>query len=463
MLKLYNTMTRSLDVFEPIDPPQVSLYTCGPTVYNTAHIGNLRTYVFEDVLKRTLTFCGFRVKHVMNVTDVGHLVSDADEGEDKMELGAQREGKTAWEIALFYWQAFRRNMAELHLQEPDIWCKATDHIQEQIEQVQALEAKGLTYLIEDGLYFDTAKVPDYGKLARQSLDSLKAGARVGLVKGKRNPTDFALWKFSPPGQRRQMEWDSKWGVGFPGWHIECSAMATKYLGEHFDIHCGGVDHIKVHHTNEIAQAEGAGGKPWVNWWLHGEFLVLEQEKMAKSTGNFVTLDTVKERGIDPLAYRYFCLGAHYRKQLTFTWEALGGAATGFQRFKNAVIELKANANGAGHPAAFHLDAFRSAVEDDLNTPQALATAWGLLRDTDVSPADKLATLRAMDTVLGFDVEAMAPETLTLDASVQQLIEARERARLDKDFATADRIRDELLAQGLVVEDTSTGPKVKHKA
>ena len=463
MLKLYNTMTRSQDAFRPIDPPQVKLYTCGPTVYNYAHIGNLRTYVFEDVLKRTLTFCGFRVKHVMNVTDVGHLVSDADEGEDKMELGAQREGKTAWEIALFYWQAFRRNMAELHLQEPDIWCKATDHIQEQIAQVEALEAKGLTYLIEDGLYFDTAKLPDYGKLARQSLDSLKAGARVGVVKGKRNPTDFALWKFSPPGPRRQMEWDSKWGVGFPGWHIECSAMATKYLGEHFDIHCGGVDHIKVHHTNEIAQAEGAGGKPWVNWWLHGEFLVLEQEKMAKSAGNFVTLDTVKERGIDPLAYRYFCLGAHYRKQLTFTWEALEGAATGFQRFKNAVIELKTNANGAGHPAASYLDAFRSAVEDDLNTPQALAAAWGLLRDTAVSPADKLATLREMDTVLGFDVDAMASETLTLDASVQQLLEARERARLDKDFATADRIRDELLAQGLVIEDTSTGPKVKHKA
>src|SRR3989344_952205 len=273
MLKFYNTLTRAKEEFKPQNPPAVGLYTCGPTVYNYAHIGNLRTYIFEDILKRALVANGFEVNHVMNITDVGHLTSDADVGEDKMEKGAKREGKTVWDIAEFYTKAFKEDMRRLNLVEPDIWCKATDHIAEQIELIQRLEKRGFTYLIDDGVYFDTTKDPHYGKLARLDIAGLRAGARIEMVKDKRNPTDFALWKLSPDNEQRQMEWESPWGKGFPGWHIECSAMAMKYLGETFDIHCGGIDLIPVHHTNEIAQAENATGKKFVHTWLHGEFLL----------------------------------------------------------------------------------------------------------------------------------------------------------------------------------------------
>jgi cysteinyl-tRNA synthetase len=461
MLRLYNTMTRSVDEFKPINPPQVDLYTCGPTVYNYAHIGNLRTYVFEDILVRSLKFFGFSLKHVMNVTDVGHLISDGDEGEDKMELGAQREGKTAFEIADMYWQAFRDNMADLNIQEPDIWCKATDHIQEQIDQIQVLESKGLAYTIGDGVYFDTSKFPQYGDMARLDIEGQQAGARVEMTEGKKNATDFALWKFSPQGQQRQMEWDSPWGTGFPGWHIECSAMSMKYLGDQFDIHCGGVDHIKVHHTNEIAQAEGVSGKSrWVNVWMHGEFLVLEADKMSKSSGNFITLDLLKEQGLDPLAYRYFLLSAHYRKQLTFTDEALQNAANGFDRLKKAVIQIKDQANGDGELHEATMTEFSNAVADDLNMPQAIAAMWGLVRNADISAENKLTTLLKMDDVLGFGVETMKAQTVEVDDSLQQLLEQRQAARKNKDFAEADRIRDELLAQGWVIEDTAEGPKLK---
>lgn len=462
MLKLYNTMSHTVEPFEPLDPPRVGLYTCGPTVYNYAHIGNLRTYLFEDVLKRTLIYCGYRVQHVMNVTDVGHLVSDADEGEDKMELGARREGKSVWEIADHYWQAFRRDLAALRVLEPDIWCKATDHIQDMIEQIQVLERKGFTYRTEDGIYFDTSKLPDYGKLARLDREQLRAGARVALVPGKRHPTDFALWKFSPKDKQRLMEWDSPWGVGFPGWHIECSTMAMKYLGEQFDVHCGGVDHIKVHHTNEIAQAEAATGKkPWVRYWLHGEFLVLEEaERMSKSSGEFLTLTSLQEEGFEPLAYRYFCLGAHYRKQLRFSREALAGAARGLARFKELVLELKARASGSGPVNEEHLGKFTAALTDDLNAPQALAVAWALVRDEALSPEERLTTLVRMDEVLGLGVETWQPEPLTLAPEVAALVRRREEARRARDFATADRLREELRARGYLVEDTAEGPKLK---
>ena len=349
MLKLYNTMTRRVDEFQAIDDKEVGLYTCGLTVYNYAHIGNLRTYLFEDILKRVLAVSGFAVRHVMNITDVGHLTSDADAGEDKMEKGAAREGRTAWEIAEFFQAAFVKDLARLHILPPDLWCKATDHIPEQIDLVRTLEAKGFTYVIEgDGVYFDTSKLPDYGKLGRLDFEGMRAGARIEVVAGKRNPTDFALWKVSPKGTKRQMEWESPWGVGFPGWHIECSAMAIKYLGEHLDIHCGGVDHVPVHHTNEIAQAEVALGHEWVRWWMHGEWLVLPKknekgeeivEKMAKS-GEFLKLDLLIEKGYAPLAYRYFCLGAHYRQQLAFSWEGLDSAAAGFERLRERVIAIR---------------------------------------------------------------------------------------------------------------------------
>ncbi len=374
-IRLYNTLTQRKDEFAPIEPGKIRLYTCGPTVYNYAHIGNLRTYVFEDVLKRVLTTGGYQVRHVMNVTDVGHLTSDADVGEDKMEKGAAREGKTVWEIAEFYWQAFRRDMARLNLLEPDVWCKATDHIAEQITMVQTLEQKGYTYTIEDGVYFDTSRLRDYGKLARLDVAGLQAGARVEMVAGKRNTTDFALWKFSPKDKQRLMEWPSPWGVGFPGWHIECSAMALKYLGERVDIHCGGVDHIAVHHTNEIAQAEAALGHQWVNCWLHAEFLVIprgqsgETEKMAKS-GEFLKLDVLVEKGYDPLDYRYFCLGAHYRQQLAFTWEALDAAKIAMGRLKRIVLDLRKEYRDGQKPIERWMAEFREAAEDDLNMPRA---------------------------------------------------------------------------------------------
>ena len=416
-IRLYNTLSRTKDEFKPIEPGKVRLYTCGPTVYNFAHIGNLRTYVFEDVLKRVLTVGGFDVRHVMNVTDVGHLTSDADAGEDKMEKGAAREGKSVREIADFYWQAFRTDMGRLHLTEPTVWCKATDHIPEQIALISTLEEKGFTYTIEDGVYFDTSRLSDYGKLPRLDVEGLQAGARVEMVAGKRNATDFALWKFSPKDKQRLMEWPSPWGVGFPGWHIECSAMALKYLGERVDIHCGGVDHIAVHHTNEIAQTEAALGHPWVNWWMHAEFLVIPKGpageasagKMSKSSGEFLKLDVLVEKGYDPLAYRFFCLGAHYRQQLAFTWEALDAAANALARLKRIVLDLRKEYKGFEPPIARWMDEFREAAEDDLNMPRALAALWGATKDERAAKADVYATLLEMDKVLGLGIADMQEE------------------------------------------------------
>jgi cysteinyl-tRNA synthetase len=465
MLKLYNTMTRSVDEFRPIEPGKVGMYTCGLTVYNYAHIGNLRTYIFEDILKRVLMMCGYEVTHVMNITDVGHLTSDADVGEDKMEKGAAREGKTAWEIAEFYQNAFVEDLHRLNIIESDIiWCKATDHIAEQIELVKILEAKGYTYIIKgDGVYFDTSKLADYGKLVRLDIEGLKAGARIEMVEGKRNVTDFALWKFSPPDKKRQMEWPSPWGVGFPGWHIECSAMAVKYLGEHLDIHCGGVDHKAVHHTNEIAQTESAYGHQWVNWWMHGEFLVLPKEggeaaKMAKSSGEFLTLDFLVKKGFDPLAFRYFCLNAHYRQQLTFTWESLEAANNALGRLKRVLLELRPAYKGNEQPIESHMQEFRQAAEDDLNMPRALAAMWNLLKDISADKGAIFATLKAMDQVLGFNIETLGIVSLqgTIHISIQKLIDDRLAARKAKDYARADAIRNLLAAMGISLEDTPTG-------
>jgi cysteinyl-tRNA synthetase len=306
-LRLHNSLTRTKEDFVPIAPPQVGLYTCGPTVYNYQHVGNYRTYIFEDLLVRTLKLLGFRTKRVLNITDVGHLTSQGDEGEDKMEVGAAREGKTAWQIAQFYTDAFLADWKSLRLSDADVLCKATDHIPEQIALVERLDKKGLVYKTADGLYYDTSKLPDYGKLmSKEHLEGLKSGARVEANPEKRNISDFALWKFAPKDSKRQMEWDSPWGRGFPGWHIECSAMAMKYLGETFDIHCGGVDHIPIHHTNEIAQTEGATGKPFVHFWLHAEFLLMNNAKMAKSSGGFVKLADLAAHGLSPLDYKYHC-------------------------------------------------------------------------------------------------------------------------------------------------------------
>ncbi len=463
-IRIYNTLTRSSDEFQPIEAGEVKLYTCGLTVYNYAHIGNLRTYVFEDILKRVLTTAGYRVRHVMNITDVGHLVSDADEGEDKMAVGARREGKTAWEIAEFYQQAFETDLQRLNIIPPDVWCKATEHIDVQIELVSKLEAKGYTYIIEgDGVYFDTSKLPAYGKLARLDIAGLQAGARIKMVAGKRNATDFSLWKFSPKDQQRQMEWGSPWGVGFPGWHIECSAMAIKHLGEYLDIHCGGIDHVNVHHTNETAQAESALGHKWCNWWMHGEWLVLpngdgdEAAKMSKSTGEFLTLQSLADRGYDPLAYRYFLLNAHYRQQLTFTWQALDGAANAFKNLRRSVLELRPAYKGDETPIQSRLDEFRAAAEDDLNMPRALAAMWGALKDDSASDGEIYATLLAMDDVLGLGFAGMAEEELAIcEAEIQKLIGERNAARKEKNFARADEVRDQLAEMGITLEDTADG-------
>ena len=457
-MKLFNTLTRSVDEFAPGDPPQVGIYTCGPTVYNFQHVGNYRTYIFEDVLVRTLKTAGFQVKRVMNITDVGHLTSDSDTGEDKLELGAKREGKTAWDIAAFYTEAFLKDIASLDILPADVLCKATDHIPEQIAMVKRLEEKGLTYTVADGVYFDTAKYSAYGRLDPARLKGQKAGARVDVVEGKKAPEDFALWKLTPAGQKRHMEWDSPWGKGFPGWHIECSAMAMKYLGETFDIHCGGIDHVPIHHTNEIAQAEGATGKPFARFWLHGEFLLMNSAKMAKSAGGFVTLTDLKDKGFDPLDYRCHCYTAHYRKQLDFTWELLESAKTARRRLREAAAALKGEAPGP--VPAEHLKAFRCAVEDDLNMPGALAAVWDCLHSS-VPGGSKRAFLEEAEKVLALGLlKEEAPAALP--AELQALVDRRAAARAAKDFKLSDELRKELDSRGIIVEDGKQGQRWRRK-
>lgn len=455
-LHLYDTYSRQLREFQPLNPPSVGLYTCGPTVYDHAHIGNLRTYIFEDLLRRVLEFNGYTVNHVTNITDVGHLTSDADVGEDKMEKGSKRTGKTAWEIAELYTDAFKTDLNRLNIQEPSVWCRATDHIQEQIEFIQTVEAKGFTYRTSDGIYFDTSQLSDYGYLARLDVEGLQAGARVALAE-KRHPTDFALWKFSPPDQTRQMEWESPWGKGFPGWHIECSAMSAKYLGSFFDIHCGGEDHIPVHHTNEIAQTQACYGTHLANFWMHGYFLQLNDAKMAKSSGGFLTLQRLMDRGYDPLVYRYFCLSASYRAQLNFTWESLDGATTALNRLRTLCYGW----GKAGTLDVGYLERFTTHVNNDLNMPQAVALVWELAK-SNLPDAAKKATLLKFDQVLGLRLAAWAPLEETIPDNILELAQQRHNARLAKRWQVADQLRDEIIAAGYVVEDTAQGPKVHSK-
>jgi cysteinyl-tRNA synthetase len=460
-LRLYDTYTRSVRDFTPLQPgeagqaPVVGLYTCGPTVYDFAHIGNLRTYIFEDILRRVLTFNGYNVRHVMNITDVGHLTSDADTGEDKMEKGARRTGKTAWEIAAFYTQTFQEDMRRLNILEPTIWTKATDHIQEQIDLVQCIEAKGYTYRTADGIYFDTSKLKDYGYLARLDIEGLQAGQRIEMGE-KRNPTDFALWKFSPSDHQRQMEWNSPWGVGFPGWHIECSAMSEKYLGSFFDIHCGGEDHISVHHTNEIAQTEACYGTRLANFWVHGYFLQLDDSKMSKSSGSFIRVQSLVEMGYDPLAYRLFCLNALYRAKLNFNQESLDGAAKSLDRLRNLVYEW-GDAGSADHE---YIERFKNEINDDLNMPRAIALAWELVKSS-LPDAVKKATLLVFDQVLGLGLAEWQPKEEIVPDTVLELVAKRQQARKDKRWQDADALRAQLLEAGFEVEDTPQGPKVKH--
>lgn len=448
MLTLYNTLTRRHEEFVPRNPTEVGFYACGPTVYHFTHIGNLRTYILGDILRRVLQLDGYPVKHVMNITDVGHLTDDGDAGEDKMEKGARREGKTAWEVAAFYTEAFLTDMKALNNLPPHILCKATDHIPEQIAQVQTLIDKGLTYETSDGIYFDTTKLSDYGKLAQLNRQELQAGARVDMGE-KKNPHDFALWKFSPIGtnEKRQMEWEAFGRLGFPGWHIECSAMSMKYLGNQFDLHCGGIDLVPVHHTNEIAQAEGITGQiPWVNYWVHGEHIQVGGEKMSKSSGNFFTLKTITDSGLSPLAYRYFVLQAHYRKQLQVSLEAVQAAATGLKNLRKEIQKLTTS-EGADNTGV--MAEFKAALNDDLNTPQALAIVWQATKDKRIDQA----TVARFDEVLGLDLLKTESNTpVEIPSEIQTMLNERAAARAKKDWPESDRLRNAITAAGFNLED-----------
>ncbi len=449
---LYNTLTRKKEVFKPIKDDFVGLYTCGPTVYNYAHLGNLRSYIFEDVLKRTLEYNGYVVKHVMNITDVGHLTSDEDDGEDKMEKGAEREGKTAQEIALFFTDAFKQDMEYLNIKEPVIWAKVTDNIPEQIELIKILEEKGFAYEISDGIYFDTSRFPEYNKLSHLDLDTLKEGARVEKNSDKKNPTDFALWKFSGAPGERQQEWSSPWGIGFPGWAIECSAISMKYL-ENLDIHCGGIDHIRVHHSNEIAQSEAATGKKFFNYWMHGEFLNIEGgKKMAKSDDNFLTLENaLVKKDISPIVYRFAALQVHYRKPMEYSEESIKNAESGLMNLANKVRTLRYRVENPDlHKVSFEYKKnFLKAINDDLNTPQALAVIQEVLR-SDLSKGDKLATILDFDEVLGLNLDEQP--TKQLPSEIIELVKKRKEARAGKNWEKADKIRDEINKLGYGVED-----------
>ncbi|MDP2709536.1 MAG: cysteine--tRNA ligase [bacterium] len=461
-LFIYNTLGRKKEEFKPIKRGAVGLYTCGPTVYNYAHVGNLRAYLFEDILRRVLLYNGYKVKHVMNITDVGHLTGDMDLGEDKLELGAKREGKTAWQIAEFYTQAFKADIKKLNILEPDIWCKATDYIKEQIELVKILENKGFTYKISDGIYYDTSKFKNYNKLSHLPLEKLKEGARVEKNPEKKNPTDFALWKFSPKAAKRQMEWESPWGIGFPGWHLECSAMSLAILKNQLDIHCGGIDHINIHHTNEIAQSEAATGKKFFNFWLHGAFLnIAGGKKMAKSQENFLTLkNALIKQGINPLAFRFAALQTHYRKPMEYSEAGIRAAGNGLEHLYNQVRGVSSIKYKASRANADFKKKFLEAVNNDLNTPRALAVTQKLLKSK-LSDREKLATVLDFDKVLGLNLARVLAE-VKLPEEIKRLADQRLIARNHKDFLKSDELRAELEKLGYSVEDARGGQRVIKK-
>ena len=501
-LQIYNSMGRKREEFIPVEAGKCGFYGCGPTVYNYAHIGNLRAYVFLDTLDRILRFLGYEIKHVMNITDIGHLTGDADEGEDKMLNTAKQRGQSVLEVADFYTKAFFADIEKLNIRKPDVVCKATDHIQEMIDLVKRLEERGHTYMAGGNLYFDIATFPDYGKLANINLDDLKAGARIDVDENKRNPYDFVLWFTKSKFENQALVWDSPWGVGYPGWHLECSAMSMKYLGEHFDIHTGGIDHIPIHHTNEIAQSECATGQKWVNYWLHNEFLVMskgkdgDSEKMSKSSGGFLTLQTLIEKGYDALDYRFFLLGGHYRSQLAFSWDAMDSAKnarkTLSQRFEkvltvaieeglsiDSIVKLATSENIADFSsivftdsAKEYLKAFTDAVEDDLATPRALSQLQMAIKSKDLSKTEIVNLVAQMDFVLGLNLVHNAVEAhnttketanavkstneSTGDAEIDALVIERNNAKKEKNYARSDEIRDLLKEKGIVLIDTKDG-------
>ncbi len=474
-----------MEEFIPIHPGIVGFYGCGPTVYNYAHIGNLRAYVFLDILDKTLSFLGYDITHVMNITDIGHLSGDDDDGEDKMLKTAQQRGQSVLEIADFYTKAFFNDIDRLHIRHPDIICKATDHVQDMIDLIRRIEANGHTYLSGGNLYFDVSTFPDYGKLACLNLDELKAGARTGIDQNKRNPWDFVLWFTKSKFENQALVWDSPWGRGYPGWHIECSAMSMKYLGEQIDIHTGGIDHIPIHHTNEIAQSEGATGKKWVNYWLHNEFLVIAKDtdsnnnstdNMSKSSGNFLTLQSLIDKGYDALDYRFFLLGAHYRSQIAFSWTAMEGAKNARKALNQRISKILQQASGIlpgsskeiplSDKARQYLEKFTAALENDLGTPQALSVLQIAVKDPELKAEEALYLIQKMDSVLSLNLTGAAAEILAARspakngdseaAEIQQLIDERTAAKKAKNYARADEIRSLLKNKGIIIEDTPQG-------
>ena len=468
-MKLYNSASRKIEKFEPLHPPGVTFYSCGPTVYDFTHIGHMRTYVNNDVLKRTLQYFDYKVNHVMNITDVGHLTGDDDSGEDKLEKGATKAGKTVWEVAEFYTKFFEETIHALNILPADTVAKATDHIDAMIELIKTLQKKGFTYETEEAVYFDVTKFENYGKLSGQKLEDKLKGARVevNVDPKKKHPADFALW-FKRVGRfvDHQMHWPSPWGEGFPGWHIECSAMSMKYLGETIDIHSGGVDHLAVHHENEIAQSEAATGKPFVRYWFHNEFLLVDGKKMSKSLGNFYTIDDVVKKGIDPLALRVLFFQTHYQTQMNFTWESVLSAQEALKKLRDYAITLRdqTQRNVLSDEKLGQLDSYRrrfdDALENDLQTPQALAVVWEMLK-SNIPSTDKLDLLLEFDRVMGLDLTNYKEEIIPQD--VVALANEREIARQEKDFAKSDDLRKQIEEKGYVLEDLEKGYKIKKSA
>ena len=458
-MKLYNTLTKQIEDFVPYDPNEIKMYTCGPTVYHYAHIGNLRTYIFEDVLEKTLKYSGYHVKRAMNITDVGHLTSDSDTGEDKMLKGAKRENKTVYEIADYYTNAFFNDCEKLNIRKPDIIAKATDNITEYIEIISYLLDKGIAYPSNGNIYFDVSKSERYYELSGKNKDELLVGARDDVFddENKKNKGDFVLWFTKSKFENQEMKWDSPWGVGYPGWHIECSSIAMKYLGDHLDIHCGGVDNIFPHHTNEIAQSEAYLGQKWCNYWLHGEHLNDESGKMSKSKGETLTLATIEKKGYEPLAYRYLCLMSHYRKQLIFTYDTLETASQAFIKLKNKINSLKKDEQGPFETEKYneYVEKFKLMLEQDLNTANALTILYEMLK-SNLSSYTKLKIVESYDKVLSLDLLKENTIDNELKLYIENKIKERNIAKENKEFLIADNIRDELLKKGIVIKDTKEG-------
>ncbi len=452
-MKLYNSLSLEKEKFIPRNENEVTIYTCGPTVYNYAHIGNLRTYVSEDILVKALELFGYNVKRAMNVTDVGHLSGDDDTGEDKMLAGAKREKKTVWQIAEFYTDAFFKDMDLLNLKTPDVIEKATDHIDDYIHFIKVLEEKGYTYKAGGNVYFDISKLDDYTKLSKMPIEDLKVANRddVSIDDNKKNQFDFVLWFTKSKFENQQMKWETPYGVGYPGWHLECSVISMVTLGEQIDIHCGGVDHIPVHHTNEIAQSESYTGKDWVKYWWHGEFLIDKSGKMSKSKGEFLTLDYIMKKGYHPMHYKYFLLSSHYRKQLTFKYESLDNARDAYNKLKVKTLAL-----GEAVKTDKYIDEFKSIIGNDLDTANSLTLIYTVLKDKELSDGEKRYVIEVIDSVLSLDLFAEEEVDSDLSSKVEALIEKRSEAKANKNYELADEIRNELTSMGVEIMDTKEG-------